>query len=356
MSAGPVMIMAGGTGGHVFPGLAVAEELAERDWPVVWLGTDAGLEARVVPSRGIEMQRISVTGIRGRGLLAWLAAPFRIVIAVAQARRVLKRCRPAVVLGMGGFVSGPGGLAAWLARIPLLIHEQNAIAGTTNRILARFARRVYEAFPGSFATRIHAETIGNPVRRTIARLVPPERPREPRPRLLVLGGSQGALALNRMVPEALAMLGDYRLDVRHQAGRTFDTAREAYAAAGVEVDLVEFIDDMAQAYAWADIVIARAGALTLAELAAAGLGAILVPYPYAIDDHQQRNAEHFATGGAAVVLKESELTATRLAQALEQCLSQPGQIRKMADAAHSKATPDAAGVLASACLDLAEAA
>jgi UDP-N-acetylglucosamine--N-acetylmuramyl-(pentapeptide) pyrophosphoryl-undecaprenol N-acetylglucosamine transferase len=350
------MIMAGGTGGHVFPGLAVAEVLHERNWPVVWLGTDAGLEAKIVPARGIDMQKISVVGVRGRGVLAWLAAPVRIVFAVLQAWRALQRCRPAVVLGMGGFVSGPGGLAAWLARIPLLIHEQNAIAGTTNRILARFASCVYEAFPGSFPHAVAVETIGNPVRSTIARLVPRRRPQLGRPHLLVLGGSQGALALNRIVPAAVRILSDrVQLDVRHQAGSSFAQAERAYAEAGIEAELTEFIDDMASAYEWADIVIARAGALTIAELTVAGVGAILVPYPFAIDNHQQRNAEHFAANGAGRVVRESELTADGLASDLGRCLSREGELERMARAAHAQAKPGAAIELALACLSQAGA-
>lgn len=359
MTARPVMIMAGGTGGHVFPGLAVAEILRERERGVVWLGTRHGLEARVVPAHGIEIHWISIAGVRGRGLLAWLAAPFKIVTAIWQALTALRRCRPAVVLGMGGFVAGPGGIAAWLTRKPLLIHEQNAIAGTTNRLLARFAVRIFEGFPRSFPPGTDAVTVGNPIRREIAALARrPEWSRESRrPRLLVIGGSQGALALNQTVPAALALLDpERRPRVRHQAGRTIGAARAAYADARVEAEIVEFIEDMAASYEWADLVVARAGALTIAELAAAGVGAILVPYPHAVDGHQTRNAEHFTSEGAGILLPESELGPERLALALEQCLTGPGTLETMSRAARRLARPDAAERIADACLELAEEA
>ncbi|HEX7080722.1 MAG TPA: undecaprenyldiphospho-muramoylpentapeptide beta-N-acetylglucosaminyltransferase [Gammaproteobacteria bacterium] len=354
------MIMAGGTGGHVFPGLAVADELRERGRGVVWLGTRRGLEARVVPQHGIEIEWISISGLRGKGIGAWAATPFRAAFAVAQALAALRRRKPSAVLGMGGFVSGPGGVAAWLARKPLLIHEQNSIAGTTNRWLARFAARVFEAFPGSFPSGVDAECIGNPIRRSIAAL-PPAAERiasdARRARVLVLGGSQGAAVLNRTLPAALARLpAEARPDVRHQAGARHEETRAAYRDAGVDADVTAFIDDMAAAYAWADLVVARAGALTLSELAAAGLGAVLVPYPHAIDDHQSRNAERFTAAGAAVVVAERDLDPARLAAELEALLADPGRLASMARAARGLARVDAAERLAAACLEYAEAA
>lgn len=359
MSSGPVMIMAGGTGGHVFPGLAVAEVLRSRDRAVVWLGTHRGIEARVVPAQGIDVHWISIAGVRGRGLAAWLAAPFKIVAAIVQALGAVRRSRPSVVLGMGGFVAGPGGIAAWLARRPLLIHEQNAVAGTTNRLLARFATRVLEGFPRSFRSGIAAETVGNPVRREIAVLAATTRPADTEPRrrrLLVFGGSQGALALNECLPGALARLDpSVRPSVRHQAGRSMAAAAAAYAAAGIEADLVEFIEDMAEAYTWADLVVARAGASTIAELAAAGVGAILVPLPHAIDDHQTRNAEHFVGAGAGTLVPQAALSEERLAQELERCLSAPALLESMATAARSQARPEAAERIADLCLELAQA-
>ena len=355
MSAAPIMIMAGGTGGHVFPGLAVAEILRARDRTVVWLGTDRGLEATLVPARGIELERIAITGVRGRGLIAWIAAPFKIAWSVLQALSILRRRRPGAVLGLGGFVAGPGGVAAWLSRRPLVIHEQNAVAGTTNRLLARLASRVFEAFPDSFPRRTGALTIGNPVRESIvAAGADRRRAAGARPRLLVLGGSQGALALNTAVPRALALLPESRRpDVRHQAGRSLETAERAYREAGVAGDCIGFIDDMAAAYAWADLVVARAGALTLSELAAAGVGAILVPYPHAVDDHQARNAEHFAAAGAAIVVPQSELEPARLAGELERLLADPAGLRAMGERCRALMHADAAQKLADACIDLA---
>ena len=355
MSAAPIMIMAGGTGGHVFPGLAVAEILRARQRTVVWLGTERGLEATLVPARGIEMERISIAGVRGRGPIAWLAAPFKVGWSVAQALTILRRRRPGAVLGLGGFVAGPGGLAAWLARRPLVIHEQNAIAGTTNRMLARFASRVFEAFPGSFPRRIVAEVIGNPVRDSIVAAGASRRATAATPpRLLVLGGSQGALALNREVPRALAEIpAAERPVVRHQAGRSLEEAEKAYRSAGVTAECIGFIDDMAAAYAWADVVIARAGALTLSELAAAGVGAILVPYPHAVDDHQARNAEHFVAAGAAIVLPQNELAPARLASELRQLLADPATLAQMGARSRALMHADAAEKLADACIDLA---
>lgn len=360
MSAAPIMIMAGGTGGHVFPGLAVAEVLRERALPVVWLGTARGLEARLVPEHGIDIEWISIAGIRGRGAMTWLAAPFRIGYAVWQVSRALRRRRPAAVLGMGGFASGPGGVAAWLARLPLVIHEQNAVAGTTNRLLARFARRVFEAYPGSFPASVGAECIGNPVRRAILGLPEPdERMRDAssrRVRLLVLGGSQGARVLNRTVPAAVAELPERdRPEIRHQTGARLDEARAHYDQALVAASLEPFIDDMAAAYAWADLVVARAGALTVAELAACGVGAVLVPYPYATDDHQTENAAHFVAAGAAVLIPEPDLSATRLAAELALLCGDRARLRRMALQARNQAKPNAARDLADACLEIAEA-
>jgi UDP-N-acetylglucosamine--N-acetylmuramyl-(pentapeptide) pyrophosphoryl-undecaprenol N-acetylglucosamine transferase len=353
--------MAGGTGGHVFPGLAVAEALRARDRTVVWLGTQRGLEARVVPPAGIDVEWISIVGVRGRGLWAWVAAPFRIVGALLQALGALRRRRPSAVLGMGGFVAGPGGFAAWLARKPLLLHEQNAVAGTTNRLLAPLATKIFAAFPDSFPGRKDAEVIGNPVRSSI---VPSDSPRErlsarrgTRRRLLVVGGSLGARILNETLPLALAQLpAASRPEIWHQAGRTgVDAARQAYADAGVEARVDAFIDDVASAYRWADLVVARAGGITLAELAIVGVGAVLVPFAAAIDDHQTHNARHFVRAGAGVLLAERELTAAALAAVLAGLLSDLDKLVAMAEAARGQARADAAERLAAACLEAAEA-
>ncbi|HEU4617198.1 MAG TPA: undecaprenyldiphospho-muramoylpentapeptide beta-N-acetylglucosaminyltransferase [Gammaproteobacteria bacterium] len=357
--AGPVMIMAGGTGGHVFPGLAVAEALRSRSVGVVWLGTRRGLEARLVPPHGIEIEWISIAGLRGKGFAAWLAAPFRLALALGQSLSAERRRRPSAVLGLGGFVSGPGGIAARLRGKPLLIHEQNAVAGTANRGLARFASRVFEAFPGSFPAGVAAECIGNPVRESIEALAPPASRfaarAAARPRLLVLGGSQGARALNRALPAALASLAPAeRPEVRHQAGAAHAETDEAYRRAGVEARVDAFIDDMAEAYAWADFAVARAGALTISELAAAGLGALLVPYPHATDDHQTKNAAHMAAASAAIVISESELDSARLAADLGPLMADRSRLLAMAEAARRLARPGAAQRLAEACIELAE--
>lgn len=359
MNAGPIMIMAGGTGGHVFPGLVVAEALAARQRSVVWLGTHRGLEARLVPEAGIEIEWISIAGLRGRGWAAWLAAPFRLLVALMQALAAMRRRRPAAVLGLGGFVSGPGGIAAWLAGRPLLIHEQNAVAGTTNRWLARLARRVFEAFPNSFPEGTEAELIGNPVRRAILALPAPRERFAARSgerlRLLVLGGSQGARALNRMLPEALAQLPEaLRPSVWHQAGAEVAEVASRYEALGVRVQAERFIVDMAHAYGWADLVVARAGALTLAELGAAGVGALLVPYPYAIDDHQTKNARQFAAAGAGVVIAERELDAAVLARELTRLLRDRAALLDLAECARRGAQTEAAERLAAACIEAAE--
>ena len=350
-----VMIMAGGTGGHVFPALAIAETLRSTR-EIVWLGTQAGIEARLVPAAGYPVEWIEVEGLRGKGLGRWLTAPLRLVKAVAQARTALARRRPGVVLGLGGFASGPGGIAAWLAGTPLVVHEQNAVAGLTNRWLARLASFIAEGFPGSFPSSQHALYVGNPVRPDIASLPAPRQRFESRNgpmRLFVFGGSQGALALNRLVPAAVALLpGSRRPWVLHQTGTKDREATEAaYRAAGVQADVRPFIDDMAAAYANADLVISRAGASTVSELAAAGVGAILVPYPAAVDDHQTRNAEWLGRVGAAQVVAEAGLTAPELANRLATLFGNDrARLLAMAEAARSLAVTDAARRVADLCL------
>lgn len=354
-----LMVMAGGTGGHVFPALAVAERLREQGMEVTWVGTRQGMEARLVPSRGFELDCIPISGLRGKGRAALLVAPLRLAGALWAAGRVLLRRRPHVVLGMGGFASGPGGLMAWLLRRPLVIHEQNRIPGLTNQWLARLADRVFEAFPGSFPAERRAQACGNPVRPEIAALAPPAERLAGRagpPRLLVLGGSLGAKALNETLPPALAGLPpEVRPEVRHQCGeRTLDIARAAYAAAGVEAELVPFIDDMAQAYGWADLVVCRAGALTVSELAAAGVGAILVPYPFAVDDHQVANARVLSEAGAARLVRQRDLTVTALTELLATLLADRKTLLAMAEAARACAAPQALERIAAACWEVAK--
>jgi len=351
----PVLIMAGGTGGHIFPGLAVAECLRAQGVPVVWLGAVGGMETKVVPAQRIELHTVAVGGLRGKGIKTRLLAPLMLLRALFASLAVLRRVKPRSVLSMGGYVAGPGGLAAWLLRRPLLVHEQNRVAGFTNRKLAGLAKRVLAGFADVLP---QAEWVGNPVRDAIAALpLPAQRmaDRSGRPRLLVLGGSLGARALNLTVPQALAQLTPaQRPEVVHQCGtRGLDEARAAYAKAGVEAQVVAFIEDMAGSYEWADLAVCRAGALTLAELTAAGLGAVLVPFPHAVDDHQTRNAEALVAIGAAVVMQESELDIQILAQRLESLLSDRRRLLAMAEAARTLAKPDAAQVIARACMEVA---
>lgn len=349
------MIMAGGTGGHVFPALALAERLRDHSCEVVWLGTRSGIEARLVPAAGIPVEWIGVGGLRGKGLMTLLRAPFTLLRALWQAIAALRRQRPAVVVGLGGYVTGPGGLAAWLLRRPLVIHEQNAVAGLTNRVLARLAEPVLEAFPGSFPTARRARAIGNPVRAAFRALAAPEvryRARSGVLRLLVVGGSQGAAKLNATVPAALALLPPGTYEVRHQAGeRGLAAARDAYAAAGVSARIEPFIDDMAAAYADADLVVCRAGALTVSELAAAGVAALFVPFAAAVDDHQTLNARQLVARGAARLLPESMLDAPRLAAELER-LAAGGRdgLAAMAVAARGFDSPDATDDMAAVVL------
>lgn len=348
--AANVMIMAGGTGGHIFPGLAVAQALRERGAQVCWLGADGGMETRLVPAHGIAIDTLPVKGLRGKGLATLLGAPLRVLRAVRAAAAVLRRRAPDAVVSFGGYAAGPGGLAARLAGIPLLVHEQNRAAGLTNKVLARLARQVLVGFPQTFAREAH---VGNPVRADIAAMPPPEQRGFDHAgplRLLVLGGSQGARALNAAVPAAVAALG-MPVDVRHQAGeKLLDEARAAYAAAAVPAQVEPFIADMAAAYAWADLVVCRAGALTLAELCAVGVGSVLVPFPQAVDDHQTRNAEYLVERGAAVLLPQSEELAARLRAVLAELAADPGKRLAMARAARALALPDAAARVAAAVL------
>jgi UDP-N-acetylglucosamine--N-acetylmuramyl-(pentapeptide) pyrophosphoryl-undecaprenol N-acetylglucosamine transferase len=359
MSNAPVMIMAGGTGGHVFPALALARLLRERRREVIWLGTRRGLEARVVPAEGFAIEWLSVGGLRGKGALTLVAAPFNLMRALWQALAIVRRHRPGVVVGLGGFVTGPGGVAAWLLRRPLVIHEQNAVAGFTNRCLAPLARAVLTAFPAALAGRPRVRMIGNPVRADIASLPAPSQRfagREGALRLLVIGGSLGARRLNEVVPRALALLAADatapRLTVRHQAGeKLIDAARAAYADAQVQGEVTPFIADMAEALGWADLVVCRAGALTIAELAAAGVGAVLVPYPHAVDDHQAHNAQYLVDAGAARRSSDAGLEPATLAKTLvELCGRGRAGLLQLAEAARRVARPDAARDLLEAVL------
>lgn len=352
-----ILIMAGGTGGHVYPALAVANELKSRGHDICWMGAPDSFEARVVPAAGFPLEPIRVSGLRGKGALRLLMAPLLILRAMLQASAALSRVRPAVVLGMGGFAAGPGGLAARLRGLPLVIHEQNAAAGLTNRALAKIASRVLEAFPHTFAGAL---TVGNPVRAPIRAMQEPAARYAGRTgamRLLVIGGSQGARALNEKMADAIALLpAVQRPEIRHQGGRTVDVARDAYARAQVNASVEPFIEDMAQAFGWADLVVCRAGASTVAELAAAGVPSVLVPFPAAVDDHQTRNAEHLVRAGAAELLAEKNFTAQKMAGVLQRLLADRAPLLAMARAARGCDAPGAESRIADAVLAAAAVA
>ena len=352
--ARPVVIMAGGTGGHIFPGLAVARELRARGVPVTWLGAAGAMETRLVPPQGIAIDTLPIAGIRGKGKLALLGAPFRIMRAVRAAGFALRARNPRAVVAFGGFASGPGGLAGRLLGVPLIVHEQNRAPGMTNRILARFCRRLLVGFPGSFASG--EELVGNPVRAEIAAIAAPEQRLSGRDgplRVLVVGGSQGARVLNQAVPAAVAALaGQAQFQIRHQSGeKLFAEAQAAYQQADVAAEVSPFIADMAQAFAWADLVVCRAGASTLAELCAVGVPTVLVPFAAAVDDHQTRNAQYLVEHGAAVLLKQDAGLAAALQQTLQQLHDDPARRMAMAQAARGLARVDAAARIADIILE-----
>ena len=348
------MIMAGGTGGHVFPALAVAEYLSERGWRIVWLGARTGMEATLVPAHGYDMAWVRFSGLRGKGLLRALALPANLLLAFWQSARAILVRRPDVVLGMGGYISFPGGMMAALLWRPLAIHEQNSVAGLANKVLAHLADRVLQAFPGALPG---AQLSGNPVRKDIVALAPPRAraaARTGRLKLLVLGGSLGAQALNETLPRALALLPEEaRPEVTHQSGaKHLEALRLAYAAAGVSAEIHAFIDDMARRYGEADLVVCRAGALSVAELACAGVASILVPYPHAVDDHQSSNAKFLSAQDAAILLPQAELSPERLAELLRGLTRE--RLLDMADKARALGKPDATEIVARACMELAQ--
>ena len=357
-SSSPVMILAGGTGGHVFPALAVAKQIEQQSVPIIWVGTKRGIESKVVPNAGYKIEWISVNGLRGKNVATYILAPFKLALASLQVTWLLLKHRPCAVLGMGGFVAGPGGLIAALLRRPLIIHEQNAIAGLTNRILAPFAKRILTGFPSTFV-RNNVEVLGNPVRAEISGIQRQHEIADPndRPlRILVFGGSLGAQALNETVPEALAQImknlsAELYPEVWHQTGENkFRFTQEQYASNGIQARVDAFIDNMQEAYAWADLVICRAGAITVAELSVAGLGAIFIPYPYAVDDHQTANATALVNAGAAVMIAEKQLTAEKLASVINDLLSNRAKLKAFANAASAFAKPQAAHDVAKVCL------
>lgn len=355
-----IIIMAGGTGGHVFPALAVARALREQGVRIVWLGTREGIESRVVPAAGFELETIAIRGLRGGGLLRWLLLPMRLNIAMLQAWRILRRIKPDAVLAMGGFASGPGSLMASALRIPLLIHEQNAIAGLTNRWLAKIADVVMAGFPAAFSARQGVRVVGNPVRQEILALSSPElrlAEREGRMRLLVVGGSQGAQVFNQVVPEAVRALPKAsRPQIWHQTGKRDEASVAAvYRAFLPDAKVAAFIDDMAAAYAWADVVVCRSGAMTIAELAAAGVAAILVPFPHAADDHQTANARFLSVRDAAMLLPQPEFTTARLTELISTLSTNRALLQRLAVNARACATTDATETVARLCLEATHA-
>ena len=351
-----ILIMAGGTGGHVFPGLAVADYLKAIGWKVVWLGTQSGMEATLVKQRGYELELINFSGLRGKNATTWLTLPLRLLRAFWQSIKIITRVRPDVVLGMGGYPSFPGGMMASLLNKPLLIHEQNSVAGLTNKILAKIANKVLLGFPDAISHKQQNIIFaGNPVRAEISQLDSPEHrfaDREGKLKLLVIGGSLGAQALNTVLPQALKLMPkNKRPIVYHQSGgKHLDDLKKNYADIEVEVALISFIENMADCYADCDLVLCRAGALTISELSAAGVASILVPYPSAVDDHQTRNAAFLSEKGAAILLPQDELTPQNLKDLLLKNTRK--ELLKMAMAARSLAKPQATQLVAQTCIEM----
>ncbi len=347
-----LLVMAGGTGGHVFPGLAVAKQLQQQGWEIRWLGTADRMEAELVPQHGIEIDFIKVKGLRGQGLSKLIKAPFQIINAVFQARRHIKKWQPDVVLGMGGYVSGPGGIAAWLCGIPVVLHEQNAVAGLTNQWLSKIAQKVFQAFPGAFPD---AEVAGNPVRQDVVQLDSPQQrfaARSGALRILVMGGSQGAQILNTTLPQVVQQLGEGYI-IRHQAGKNnHQQVQQAYREANVEnAEVTEFISDVAQAYGWADILVCRSGALTVSEVSAAGVGAIFIPFMHK-DRQQALNADHLVACGAAKMIEQPDLTTDKLSRLIASLNRE--EMLAMAIKAREASKADADKTVAEAIIALTE--
>ena len=354
-----VLIATGGTGGHVYPALAVAEELISRGVKVSWMGTRKGMEAKIISEKSIPIYFVSVSGLRGKGLIGWLLAPLKLIVAISQAISILIKQQPNLVLGMGGFVSGPGGLASWLLRKPLVIHEQNTIAGMTNKILSSLATTVFEAFPNTFSEKVNAIKIGNPIRKEFIDIEPPQKRFSSRINqdinILVLGGSLGATALNEYLPTVFKALSQTnQVKIMHQTGsKHIEQTKDLYSESSLDVDVVDYINNMAELYAWADLVICRSGALTVSELAAAGVGSVLIPYPYAVDDHQFFNAEYLVEGNAAIVVRQSKFQSKEFIKMLEELICQGREkLLTMAENARALAMPNATMLVADYCCNL----
>lgn len=361
------LIMAGGTGGHVIPGLEIAKELKEQGYKVAWLGTKWGLEAKLVPSNNIVLYYLPIWGVRGKNLFYKLIAPFRILVSIIYSFYIILKLRPEFVLGMGGFASGPGGIAAWLLRVPLIIHEQNATLCLTNKILKKFSSKVLISFPNLMKALEEKEVdnvgklvffTGNPVRNDIINLSDPTERWQNKVgslKILVLGGSRGALILNKTIPQAIAKLPvSQRPEIWHQSGKdNFELTQDNYQKLGLKVKVDAFIDNMAEAYAWADLVIARAGALTIAELSAAGLPALLIPYPLATDDHQKLNANFLVDNNAAIMLEQKDLNVEVLSELLSSLINSRPKLLEMAIAARSLSKGDATSTIIKHCQEVA---
>jgi UDP-N-acetylglucosamine--N-acetylmuramyl-(pentapeptide) pyrophosphoryl-undecaprenol N-acetylglucosamine transferase len=355
MSKNNVMIMAGGTGGHVIPALSVAKELKLKGYNVHWLGSVKGIENDLVPDSGYTLHRISVTGLRGSDLFKTLLAPLHILRALWQTFKVYRQVKPVMALGMGGFASGPGGLMAYILRVPLVIHEQNAVPGMTNSILSKLATHLLQAFEGSFTQAKQAKSVGNPVRQSIACIDEPQLRLEGRSdhlNVLVVGGSLGAVGINNVMIEAMS-LGANNIHVWHQTGkRNYEAVKAAYEAVGVSnVKVSDFIADMANAYEWADVVVCRSGALTVSEMMAAGVASILVPFPFAVDDHQTANGQFLVNAGAAKLVPQSQLNAKSLLEELDHLRTHRDVLLEMSKAARSLAKPDSAKIVAKYCIE-----
>lgn len=356
MAKKTVLFMAGGTGGHVFPALAVARFLEKQGYNIAWLGTKKGIEYTVMQQEKIPLTTLSIWGIRKKGILTKLFAPFRVMYATLQAMLAIIKIKPVCVIGMGGFASGPGGIAAWLLRKPLIVHEQNTVAGVTNKILARFATKLCQAFDNTFTPNLSPLLTGNPVRENISNLFENKKTNESNKNLnlLVLGGTLGAAAINENMEKALPeLLKIKNLNIKHQVGKNnFKPMQSAAKAYGNAYEVLPFIEDMAKAYAWADMVIARAGALTVAELAIAGLPAILIPYPHAVDDHQAKNAQFLADKGAATVILQKELTPQKITDVIKNWATNSKNRQHMTKMSKAAALPQATEAVATVCLEV----
>lgn len=354
-----IMIASGGTGGHVFPALAVADDLLSSGFDVTWLGTRHGMENRVVPEAGIALDQISASGFRGKGIFGKFKAIQGLLLSCIQAFRILRNRKPGLLLGMGGFVTVPAGFMACLLRIPVVIHEQNRVVGTANQLLKLIAKRIMQAFPDAFQDKYHAVFTGNPLRQAFVSVsLANQRVDSPngRKHILVVGGSQGAKTLNQMIPGAIAESGLSDIDIVHQCGEQWlNETRDSYQRHSINARVVTFIDNMAEQYQWADLVICRAGAMTISELCAVGLPAILVPYPHAIDDHQTRNAEYLVDARGAILIHDKELTEPSLAQQLSELLGDETRLEAMRKAVKNLAKPEATRQVADICKEVMQA-